>query len=86
MYTRNENDSLSRIVSSVSHSRSETAITRTRRDTTRSLPDAQTPPGETRLVWRLEDLLKGREELRIEHQGQLYRLRLTPAGKLILTK
>lgn len=68
------------------NSRSETAIASTRRDLAKSPQDAPIQPGETRLIWRLEDLLKGREELRIDHQGQLYRLRLTPAGKLILTK
>ena len=32
------------------------------------------------------ELLGGRRELEIEHGGQLYRLRLTSQGKLILTK
>lgn len=34
---------------------------------------------------RSEDLLRGRTELVIEHQGREYRLRLTQNGKLILT-
>jgi hemin uptake protein HemP len=33
-----------------------------------------------------EALLQGAQELLIEHQGALYRLRLTSLGKLILTK
>ena len=31
-------------------------------------------------------LLQGRKELKIWHQGQLYRLQTTKQGKLILTK
>jgi hemin uptake protein HemP len=34
---------------------------------------------------RSEDLLAGRTELVIEHQGRDYRLRITQNGKLILT-
>lgn len=33
-----------------------------------------------------EELLKGDRELWIEHEGELYRLRLTSRGKLYLTK
>ncbi len=33
-----------------------------------------------------EELLKGRRELFIEHEGQMYRLRVTSRGKLYLTK
>ncbi|EHQ53585.1 hypothetical protein ECTPHS_13013 [Ectothiorhodospira sp. PHS-1] len=32
------------------------------------------------------DLLEGRRQLRIEHQGEIYTLRVTSKGKLILTK
>lgn len=35
---------------------------------------------------RSEDLLHGRQQIEIEHDGELYRLRLTRSGKLILTK
>lgn len=35
---------------------------------------------------RSEALLQGRREVEIEHAGQVYRLRLTALGKLILTK
>jgi len=31
-------------------------------------------------------LFQGRQEIRIEHQGEQYRLRITRNGKLILTK
>ena len=34
---------------------------------------------------RSEDLLRGRAELVIEHNGREYRLRVTQRGKLILT-
>jgi hemin uptake protein HemP len=33
-----------------------------------------------------KELLQGREELLIEHDGEIYRLRLTPKGRLYLTK
>lgn len=33
-----------------------------------------------------EELLQGRNELWIEHEGQIYRLRVTSRGKLYLTK
>jgi hemin uptake protein HemP len=35
---------------------------------------------------RSEDILQGYKEVVIEHGGQRYRLRVTSAGKLILTK
>ncbi len=33
-----------------------------------------------------EHLFAGRREIEIEHAGQIYRLRMTALGKLILTK
>nr|WP_081441593.1 hemin uptake protein HemP [Pirellula staleyi] len=33
-----------------------------------------------------DELLEGSRELWIEHRGDMYRLRLTSAGKLYLTK
>ncbi len=42
-------------------------------------------PSETCVI-RSEDLLKGSQELRIVHEGETYRLRLTRNGKLILHK
>ncbi|HEY2839842.1 MAG TPA: hemin uptake protein HemP [Pirellulales bacterium] len=37
-------------------------------------------------VLRSTDLFSGRREVCIEHAGQLYRLRITRSGKLILQK
>lgn len=45
---------------------------------------SQAGTGHPRLT--SESLLKGARELLIEHQGELYRLRLTGNNKLILTK
>jgi hemin uptake protein HemP len=38
------------------------------------------------LVRRSEDLFQGRTEVLIEHNGAVYKLRITAAGRLILTK
>ena len=38
------------------------------------------------LVYSSDELLKGQREAWIEHGDQMYRLRLTHAGKLYLTK
>lgn len=38
------------------------------------------------LIVHSDDLLQGRRELWIEHGDEMYRLRLTRAGKLYLTK
>ena len=35
---------------------------------------------------RSQDLLQGRREIEIDHDGALYRLRETSRGKLIMTK
>ncbi|WP_166830680.1 hemin uptake protein HemP [Thalassoroseus pseudoceratinae] len=45
-----------------------------------------TPGSATPSVVRSEELLKGSQELRIVHEGETYRLRLTRNGKLILHK
>lgn len=37
-------------------------------------------------VYRSKDLMKGHREIWIEHGDEMYRLRLTSAGKLYLTK
>jgi hemin uptake protein HemP len=39
-----------------------------------------------RLVYRTEDLFHDRREIWFEHGHEQYRLRITAAGKLILTK
>ena len=38
------------------------------------------------LIVRSEELFQGRREVWIEHGDDMYRLRLTKAGKLFLTK
>jgi hemin uptake protein HemP len=38
------------------------------------------------LILSSEQLLQGRREVWIEHQGEMYRLRATSRGKLYLTK
>ena len=48
-------------------------------------PDLPREPAATPVV-RSEELLRGRDEVLIDHQGSLYRLRLTRSGKLILHK
>lgn len=45
-----------------------------------------TPPARAPLRLSSRQLLRGSRELEIEHAGQIYRLRLTALGKLILTK
>lgn len=42
--------------------------------------------GDPPLVYRSDEILQGRREILIEHAGQIYRLRLTSAHKLYLTK
>jgi len=45
------------------------------------------PPDDAdRLLIRSEDLLQGRSEVYIQHGDETYCLRLTPTGKLYLTK
>ena len=48
-------------------------------------PQEAEPTDAVRLV-RSIDLLGGEREILIEHDGQVYRLRLTRSGKLILHK
>lgn len=43
-------------------------------------------PGEPPRRWTSEELLAGQPEALIEHGGDLYRLRCTRNGKLILYK
>lgn len=47
---------------------------------------ATAPPGTAPLRWRSEDLLQQQAQVEIAHGGQVYRLRVTAQGKLILTK
>jgi hemin uptake protein HemP len=53
-------------------------------------PETPEPPrestlGATRTV-SSDDLFRGHHELLIDHHGEIYRLRLTKTGKLILNK
>lgn len=58
-----------------------------------TLPAAPLPrPGRPGLpspcppIWRSQDLLKDQPEVHIVHGAEVYRLRRTALGKLILTK
>lgn len=54
-----------------------------------SLPSALSPPSLQALQprrWSSRALLGEQREVEIEHEGMVYRLRLTSLGKLILTK
>ncbi|MBX9789574.1 MAG: hemin uptake protein HemP [Pirellulales bacterium] len=48
-------------------------------------PEGTGQPAEARIL-RSDDLLSGRREVIIEHGTEIYRLRLTRNGKLILQK
>ena len=41
---------------------------------------------EQQIVLRAQDIFRNRRSVSIEHNGEIYRLQLTRAGKLILTK
>lgn len=43
-------------------------------------------PELPRLIVGSRELLQGRREIFIEHGGEMYRLRITSKGRLILTK
>ena len=49
-------------------------------------PPAPEPPPSRPSAVRFTDLAGSAAEVEIEHAGQLYRLRRTRAGKLLLTK
>ena len=44
------------------------------------------PPPPRRLAVRSDELFRGKQEIVIVHREEEYRLRITRAGKLILTK
>lgn len=46
---------------------------------------ADTPP-DTELTVDSREILAGRSEVKIVHAGSIYRLKVTGAGKLLLTK
>lgn len=47
---------------------------------------ASTPNDPERLIVSSAEVLRGRSEIWIEHGTEMYRLRLTRAGKLLLSK
>lgn len=47
---------------------------------------AQVQSAELAVALQSSDLFKGAKQLRIEHEGEIYTLRITSKGKLILTK
>jgi hemin uptake protein HemP len=49
-------------------------------------PAAVDPPRPTRESWRSDELLGTRDEVFIQHNNDVYRLRRTRQGKLILYK
>ncbi len=56
-------------------------------DHTQSQGTLPTPGGVIKATQRvkLSDLMKQMREIEIDHEGKIYRLRLTQANKLILT-
>lgn len=49
-------------------------------------PAAPRPPADGPPVVSSQEILQGRRELWIDHDGEIYRLRVTSRGKLYLTK
>jgi hemin uptake protein HemP len=49
-------------------------------------PEVATGAIEPEVVIPSNEILQGRREIWIEHEGQKYRLRVTSRGKLYLTK
>jgi hemin uptake protein HemP len=49
-------------------------------------PAAPAPRGDERRIWTTEELLGNAREVLIQHGDDLYRLRITRHGKLILYK
>jgi hemin uptake protein HemP len=51
------------------------------------VPPIPAPPTAARpAILRSEELFAGGQEIWIEHAGEMYRLRITASGKLLLTK
>lgn len=53
---------------------------------TKTQPPRQPAPVRPSPEVKSETLLGGAREVRIHHAGEIYRLQLTAAGKLLLTK
>ena len=52
----------------------------------RPQPEREDVDGDRPRIVSSDELLQGRREMWIEHQGEMYRLRSTAKGKLYLTK
>jgi hemin uptake protein HemP len=52
----------------------------------RATEDGSTDQRAAPTRYLVSELMKGRREVILEHRGQDYRLRITEAGKLILSK
>lgn len=59
---------------------------RHREHTAMMIKQTTNPPVESFPVYKATDLTEGRDQARIQLGDQLYTLRITRAGKLILTK
>jgi hemin uptake protein HemP len=55
-------------------------------DVPTSSTDVRQPKAEKTVLVRAGELFQGKREVRIEHQGIVYRLRITRRNKLILQK
>lgn len=47
---------------------------------------AERPRTSSTVIWKSEEILQGTKEIQIVHRSEIYRLRLTRNGKLILSK
>lgn len=64
----------------------ETMSPRTPDESPKHQPETNDPIDHTFRVIRSEEILGGQTEILIRHGSDIYRLRLTRSGKLILTK
>jgi len=55
-------------------------------DDPNSLQSASSTNNTDRLIVKSTEVFRGRTEIWIEHGSEMYRLRLTRAGKLLLSK
>lgn len=49
-------------------------------------PDLQNQSDQGPLIYTSSELFQGRDEVLIEHRGEMYRLRKTSKGRLYMTK
>ena len=53
---------------------------------TNNQPESGHPDGEADRILTTEELFRGRTQVLIRHRDEVYRLRITKTGKLILNK